>query len=524
MVSSHRGGIDIPLADLADLRAAVEAMVGALEPAARSLGGVATAAPFQRTLVSLADPERENRNDDHRPPSADPGSMLDCSEERVRESLRRIDDSPPGRLAWHRIDGDAAISRARTLDEERAAGQARGPLHGLPIGIKDMFDRRGRVARWGSPLREKATAAGEDSTAIVRLEKAGAVILGTQHMAEFALWPSGLNATAGVGRNPWSPEHVSGGSSSGAGMSVGAGHVALAIGSDTGGSIRLPAAMCGATGLKPTQYRVSAAGVMPFSPSLDCIGPIGRDVETCAAAFAVLAGADPRDSSCLDRPAPAVGRFTPDRRLRLAVPKLVVSELASQQAVECFHGARSVLEDAGVECIEVPMPDLDLAGSLAAIVLTVESAAVHRQWLAEPDAPYSRLARRRLSRGFLVAATDYYDALRLRGPILQQVLDESFRTADALLLPVAPDVAPRVTDLTEKDDLDIELLHARLSYWTRGINYYGLPALSVPAGAGTHGLPLAVQFVGRPLGETTLISLGRIFQKATDWHLRLRAR
>lgn len=524
MASSHRGGSDIPPADLADLRAAVEAMGAALEPAARSLSAVASAAPFQRTLASLADPERRERDDERGPPSVPADATPGSSEEQVRESLRRIDACPPGRLAWHRIDGAAAIARARMLDEERAEGQARGPLHGMPIGIKDMFDRDGRVARWGSPLRDDATAAREDSTAIARLEEAGAVILGTQHMAEFALWPSGLNTTDGVGRNPRSADRVSGGSSSGAGMSVGAGHVPLAIGSDTGGSIRLPAAMCGATGLKPTQHRVSSAGVMPFAPSLDCIGPIGRDVETCAAALAAMAGADPRDPSCLDWPAPAVGRCTPHGRLRLAVPNLIVSDLASQQVVECFRDARSVLEGAGVECIEAPMPDLDLAGSLAAIVLTVESAAVHRQWLSEPDAPYSRLARRRLSRGFLVAATDYYDALRLRGPILRKVLNESFRAADALLLPVAPDIAPRVSDITEKDDLDVERLHTRLSYWTRGINYYGLPALSVPAGVGTYELPLAVQFVGRPLGEMTLISLGRIFQKATDWHRHVRSR
>lgn len=517
-------GLSIPTPDIGDVVAAVDGLASALAKTSKSLDMTTVPAPFQATLKGLAEPGQLHV-DGSAPLSAEglaAGQV--SSEEWVRECLRNIESAPPARLAWREVDADNALALARKLDEERLKGRVRGPLHGVPIGVKDMIDRRGRIAGWGSRLREGAAPADEDATILTRLQQAGAIVLGTQHMAEFAMSPTGLNATFGPGRNPWNTDHVSGGSSSGGGMSVAAGHVPLAIGSDTGGSIRLPAALCGITGLKPTQYRVSLAGVMPLSPSLDCVGPLGRSAEACGWAYAAMAGTDPRDPSCLDLPAPMpTWMRDPSVPLRVAVPDLTGSDLVSADMSRVFLEARRALAESGVQCVDAAMPDIHLYGHLGSILLAVESVALHRRWLGAEDKPYGRQIRRRLSRGYLIAGMDYYDALRLREPLLRQFLSDIMRGADALLLPATPDIAPRVIDTTQGDEATLEREFSRLSAWTRGINYLGVPALSVPAGVGAANLPLGVQLIGRPLGEHSILALGRLFQKTTDWHRRMPA-
>lgn len=443
------------------------------------------------------------------------------SEEWIRQCIDNIETKAPGRLAWLEVNAESALQRARELDKERAQGKMRGPLHGAPVGIKDMFDHAGRVASWGSPMRASAAPARQDATVVERLKAAGAIVLGFQHMAEFAMSPTGLNAGLGSGRNPWNTEHVSGGSSSGAGMSVGAGHVPLAIGSDTGGSVRLPAALCGVTGLKPTQYRVSLAGAMPLSPSMDCMGPLARSAVDCGWAYCAIAGEDARDRSCIHLPAPQPTWMMPSASpLRVAVPELAPGEILSETMHRVYLETCRALKDAGVECVKVPVPDMTQLAHFGSIVLAAESAAIHRQWLNKPENQYGRQVRRRLSRGLLIAGFDYFDSLRMRARLLEAFIAAHVRDADAILLPVTPDVAPRVVDTTSGEESDLEQKFSRLSMWTRGINYLGLPGLSVPAGVGAPGLPLAVQFVGRPLGEARILALGRRFQECTDWHTR----
>jgi len=505
-------------ADRSDVLAAVHGLGQSLAQAARQLDMSSFPEPFQVALARHGSPGPVGDPDDA---VAELAAGDRSSEEWVRECLRRIDAVAPARLAWREVDADAALARARYLDDERRLGRVRGSLHGVPVGLKEMFDRRGRRSAWGSALRDGAAPAAEDATIVQRLESAGAIVLGTQHMAEFAMSPTGLNVGFGHGRNPWNTDHVSGGSSSGAGMSVGAGHVPLAIGSDTGGSVRLPAALCGVTGLKPTQFRISLAGAMPLSPSLDCIGPLARSADLCAWAYATMAGADPRDGSCLALPSPgAAASADAARRLVLAVPDVAGSPFVTDEMAAAIADVRRALADAGVRCIDAPLPDLDLTGRLASIVLAVESAALHRQWLADPDSGYGRQVRRRLSRGLFVRGMDYYDAVRLRAPLLEAFLREAMRGADALLLPTVPGDAPRMSDTVDRDEAVLEREFARLSIWTRGINYLGVPALNVPAGVSAAGLPLGVQFVGRPLGEGTILAMGRLFQRSTDWHRR----
>jgi len=507
-------GLPLDERDLPDVTEAAAGLAAALADETAALDMAQVAVPFGQALRALAPAPWA----DAPAPSADAGAPLD-SESWVRASLACIERAAPGRLAWVEIDADAALAEARQRDDERRQGRVRGPLHGMPVGVKDMFDRQGRVAGWGTPLRRGSAPAGADAAVVARLRAAGAVVLGTQHMAEFAMSPTGWNATYGPGRNPWDTGRVSGGSSSGAAMSVAAGHVPLAIGSDTGGSVRLPASLCGLTGLKPTQYRISVAGAMPLSASLDCIGPLAGSAELCGHAYRALAGADAADLSCLDAPV-AVGE--PPRQLRVAVPQWRDDDPLSDDMRRALDDAVRALRDAGVDCVAVasPYPLLQRAGALASIVLAVEAAAMHQRWLRERGGDYGRQVRRRIARGLLVPGVDYCDALRLRAPFLQRYLREVQGDADALVLPCTPDVAPRVDDTHGDDQARLEREFARLSAWTRGINYLGLPVLTLPVGAGAGGLPLGMQLVGPPLAEDRVLALGRLFQQATEWHAR----
>ena len=518
--------LSLPAADADDVVRAVRALERAIDAEATTLDMMQLPEPFQGCLQRLAPGDEAAPIQVGEPPDAgwsiaNLASGNIGSEEWVRQCLANIDALAPGSLAWLEVTGESALRQARTLDSERAHGKVRGPLHGVPVGIKDMFDQQGRVASWGSAMRSSAAPARADATIIERLTSAGAVILGFQHMAEFAMSPTGLNAGLGPGRNPWNVEHVSGGSSSGGGMSVGAGHVPLAIGSDTGGSIRLPAALCGVTGFKPTQYRVSLAGAMPLSPSMDCIGPLARSAIDCGWAYCAIAGKDARDPSCLHLPAPRPDwMMAATRPLRVAVPDPDTGELLSAAMHRAFGHACKALREAGVECIKVPVPDMGLYAHFGSIVLAAESAALHRQWLNQPHNQYGRQVRRRLSRGLLIAGFDYFDCLRLRAKLLEAFLAAHMGDADAIVLPVTPDIAPLVVDTTTGDESALEQKFSQMSIWTRGINYLGLPALAVPAGTGAGGLPLAVQFVGRPLGEARILALGKRFQEWTDWHRR----
>ena len=504
-------GFRVPEVDLPDVCKAVHGLAQTVAHEAQSLGIMEVDVDFAQTLAALARPALTQEG--ARRESGEVKGAGDSAVEQLTEALRRLDESELGKLAWREVDQAEALACARSLDAERAKGIVRGPLQGVPVGLKDMFDRQGRVAGWGSKMRAHAAPAAQDATIVGRLRDAGAVIVGVQHMAEFAMSPTGLNATYGPGRNPWNTDHVSGGSSSGGGMTVGAGHVPLAIGSDTGGSVRLPAAFCGVPGMKPTQYRVSLAGAMPLSPNLDTLGPLAESVALCGRALMALSGPDARDAACLDAaPVSSAWMTAPPRSLTVAVPRLSAGPLLSADMLRVLNDSVRVLREAGVRCVDVDLPDLDLLGRMGSVMLAAESAAVHREWLRTRADEYGRQVRRRLSRGLLLTGMDYYDALRLRGPMLRRFMERTLNSADALLLPTIPDVAPRVDDTIGEDETRLEQAFSVLSFWTRGINYLGVPALSVPAGRGAFELPLAVQLVGAPLGEDRVLALGLVLE------------
>jgi aspartyl-tRNA(Asn)/glutamyl-tRNA(Gln) amidotransferase subunit A len=436
--------------------------------------------------------------------------------------LARLDKPEPAFNGFVRIHRDQALQRADALDREKREGRPCGPLHGVPLAHKDMFFQEGETAECGSAIlagyRPDHTA-----TVLQRLANAGAVNVGALHMAEFAMSPTGFNAHLGHGRNPWSPAHVSGGSSSGSGVAVAARLVFGALGSDTGGSVRIPAAACGVTGIKPTQHAISTHGVMPLSPSLDCVGLLAQTARDCARLLSVVSGPDPRDPLCL-----ATRQRDFESGLEqpvssadvIAVPEFSSDAPLTQEIRALVEQAAADLAAAGVTLRRVPLPDLAEAGALATLVLGVEAASIHRRWLAERPGDYGPQVRRRIQRGLLYPATGYVDALRLRAGFQARFLAEHLRGARALLLPTLPCAVPTIEETTTGSESDIEARFGNFSHWTRGINYLGLPALALPAGFTSNGLPNGIQLVGRPFGEGALLRLGHIFQQHTGWHRR----
>lgn len=423
--------------------------------------------------------------------------------------------------AFVRIRQREALATAATFDQQARDARHQAPLAGVPIACKDMFFRAGEPSACGSVLLREFVP-DHTATVVRRLEAAGAVDVGALHMAEFAMSPTGLNAHFGQGRNPWSSAHVSGGSSSGSGVAVGARLVSAALGSDTGGSVRLPAAICGVTGIKPTQNLVSVHGVMPLAPSLDCVGFLAQSARDCARLLSVVVGPDPDDASCIatadcDYEA-GIGRPL-SAGVRIAVPAFESGPLLSQEVLERLQAFTAELNAAGVTVVPVSVPQFDTLAALSNVVLGTEAASVHQHWLATQPQAYGRQVRRRIERGLLYPASRYLDAVRLRPRMLADFLASFMPQVDALLLPVLPYAVPTIDATTQGDEKEIEARFGGLSYWTRAINYLGLPALALPAGRTPDGLPCGVQLVGRPFGEKALFRIGHQYQLRTAWHL-----
>lgn len=441
-------------------------------------------------------------------------------------ALARIAARDGALRAFLRVEGESALAAADERDRERRAGRVRGPLHGIPVARKDMFDRAGRAASCGS--RGAAAAAHETAACLARLDAAGAVDLGALNMSEFAFHPHGLNALAGPARNPWDPARAAGGSSGGSAAALAAGFVFGSMGSDSGGSIRHPAAQCGVVGLLPTRGTLSRHGMMRSSPSLDAAGPMARSAEDCALIHAAVAGPDPRDPDCVLPTAAAAVPDAPALRGR-TIARLGDAPLASisGEARLAYEAAAEALRAGGAALVATELPAWDALNALAAIVFASEVAATHRRRLAAEPEAYSPEVRERMAAGFVHPAADYLDALRVRARMTRLFVEAVFARADALLLPAAPDVAPRLDEVMpgaapRRYDAGAFTLAtpADPGRFTRAFNYLGLPALAVPAGFSRAGLPLGVQLAGRPLSEPALFAIGAAFQRITGHHAR----
>ena len=427
-----------------------------------------------------------------------------------------------GRLrAFITVDADRALGAARRLEEEAGRGQWRGALHGVPVAFKDLCVIRGLPTSCGTRTADYFTAE-QECTAASRLLAAGAVCLGKLNMTELAMGALGDNPHHGHARNPWAVEHCTGGSSSGSGVAVAAGLALGAIGTDTGGSIRLPAAACGITGLKPTYGRVSRAGAMALSWSNDHLGPMARAAHDCALMLQVMAGPDPLDATASARPPDdyVAALDGPVRGLRVGVPRNFFFQGLDVEMEAAVRQAVATLATLGARVEEIHLPDPQVLNDITGLVSRSESTALHGGLLRERPHELGAFTRARLELGLSVPAHDYLQALRLRARLARTFTREVWSEVDVLAVPVIPEPAPPLRAALEGPLEEIVARQGRFSRLTRPFNGLGLPALSLPCGFSTGGLPLAFQLVGRPFDEATVLRLGHAYQRATDWHTR----
>ncbi len=441
------------------------------------------------------------------------------STELVQAAITRVEALQPVLNGFIRLEAEEALAKAAEIDGALARGETFGPLAGVPLAHKDMYYRRGKVATCGSEIR-RTFVADRTATTIASLADAGAIYLGGLNMSEFAVGPIGHNIHFGDCHNPWNPAHAPGGSSSGSGASVAARLVYGALGSDTGGSIRIPSGMSGVVGFKPTQTRVSRYGLLPLSYSFDCAGPLTRTVRDAARLLGVIAGRDANDPTASRRPVDdyeaACGREI--RGFRIGLPTSYYNQGVDEDVASAIEAAGATFGALGAELVAVEVPDHDQMNLIWPIALSAEAAAVHGRWLRERPDDYAPQVRRRIEVGLYQPATRYIEALALRPKITRAFCDMVFGACDAMLVPTVPMAAPTLaeTDLGDRDDMPEMVM--RISAMTRPISFLGLPSLSVPCGFTEAGLPVAFQLVGRPFAEALLCTLGDAYQQATDWH------
>ncbi|MGH8668924.1 MAG: amidase [Burkholderiales bacterium] len=413
---------------------------------------------------------------------------------------------------------EQALAVAQAADREIAAGGRRGPLHGIPIAWKDVLFREGHVTTAGSKIL-RGHVATRTATVLERLRNAGAVLVGALNLSEMIMSPTGRNVHYGDCRNPWNASRITGGSSSGSGAAVAGRLVPAALGSDTGGSVRIPAALCGVTGLKPTYGLVSRYGCMPRSWSLDVLGPLARSVKDCAVVTGAIAGWDGRDPSTSRRAAPDYEALATDpRKMRVGVPHAADHVHVEQGVRACLEASIRQLSELGIRIVEVRLPSFREYYDVATIVNKAEGSAIHAHWLRTRPRDYSPAVISRLEAGYHIPATHYLDALRARASLLRGFAREVLSKVDALHFPAVGVEAPTLEAVADDKPSEQPALVERLTFHTRWVNLLGLPALCLPCGFGPAGMPVGFQLIGRPFAEQTLFRIGHAYQQATSWH------
>jgi aspartyl-tRNA(Asn)/glutamyl-tRNA(Gln) amidotransferase subunit A len=440
------------------------------------------------------------------------------SREVTQSCLERIAQWQPRLNAFMAVEAEAALKAADVADAALAKGENKGALHGVPLAHKDMYYEAGKVVTCGSQIRRDFVAT-TTSTALQRLKDAGTIRLGSLQMAEFAYGPTGHNAHYGAVHNPFAIDHITGGSSSGSGSAVAARLTFAALGSDTGGSIRMPAHFCGVTGLKTTVGRISRAGAMPLSQSLDTVGPLARTVEDCAILTGLMAGADPNDQTAVALPVPdyAAEMREPIKGLTIGIPTAFYVDDLDPEVARILDATVETLRREGARIVQVELPDQRQLTAACQVVLAVEAAAFHKRWLIERPQDYGPQVLMRLQNGLAIPGVSYLEAMRWRGPALAAHL-AAFGGVDAVIAPVAPVAAPTIAESDVGNSPDAEAVIQRLTRFTRPVNYLGLPSLAIPAGFTGKGLPVGMQLIGRSFDEAMLLRIGAAFQRATDFH------
>lgn len=443
--------------------------------------------------------------------------------EATEACIGQIEAWQPAINAFITFDPEGALAQADAADAELAKGNVRGSLHGVPLAHKDLFYRKGTRITCGSKVLGDLVA-DHDATVLRRLADAGALHLGGLNMSELAMGAAGRNEHFGHARNPWNPAHNTGGSSSGSGAAVAARMVFGALGTDTGGSIRIPSSMCGIVGLKGTFGRVSRRGVMPLSYFLDNAGPMTRTVRDCARMMGLIAGPDPDDVTAAPEPVPdyeARLDAADIKGLRIGVPTSYFYDGAADSVRAALEATHEVYKAAGAEIVEVEVPDQEIMRDLCNVLLKVEAANIHGEWLRTRANEYSAEVRARFEAGLYIPGVRYLQAQRLRGEHVAKFCAMVFDTCDVLQTPGLPIEVPTLADTDAAVGSNALAVNEKLAWCTRGLNYLGLPGLVVPCGFSASGLPVGQQLIGPPFSEDLLFEVGHAYQRDTDWHTRV---
>ena len=453
-----------------------------------------------------------------------PGTILELSDlirrrsispvELTRGCLARVEELNPILNAFITVTTESALADARRAEEEIKRGGWRGPLHGIPIALKDLIDTVGVRTTAASALFKDRVPA-EDAEIVLRLKKAGAVLIGKQNLHEFAYGGSSIVSHFGEVHNPWNLAHITGGSSGGSAAAVAAGLGYGAIGTDTAGSVRLPAACCGVVGLKPTYGRISTRGVIPLSWSLDHVGPITTTVADAAIVLQAIAGCDRNEISSAEVPTRdyvAALQETPGA-LRVGIPRSFFFDDLDQEISAAIDEALAVITklSAGVREITFPV-------ATDRTVQTAESYAYHAKSVAQAPELYQPETLRRIRAGANVSAADYIHRRRELDEARRAIMSV-FDSVDLLVTPTIPTPPPIIADLKENPDLlrPCEILMLRN---TRPVNVWGVPAISIPCGFTAKGLPIGLQIIGPHWREDLVLQLAYAYEQATGWHTR----
>ena len=433
--------------------------------------------------------------------------------------LQRIDRFNPKLNAYLAVAADRAMATARAAEAAIGGGQYLGPLHGIPVALKDLIDVAGLPTTGGSLLYSDRVAA-EDSTVARRMAAAGTVLLGKTHQVEFAFGGVGINHHHGTPWNPWDAEthRIPGGSSSGSGVAVAAGMTAVALGSDTGGSVRIPASFCGLVGLKPTYGRISRLGLMPLDSTLDSAGPMTRTVRDAALLYQTLAGPDPSDSQTWNRPVEDVLQNLDDgvAGMRLCIPEEYFWDGVNSEVGAAVRAAAEQLSTLRAQVDPISLTELDELIELRGrgSLVSVETYLNLRTELENHLDEFDPIVSARMLDGISFTAVDYLDIKR-QYEDLQRRTCHTMQTIDALIAPTTPILPPPLEEADQAEHYDeVNGLCLRN---TMAANLLGLCAISVPCGFSESGLPIGLQLIGRPFDEARILRIAQTYEEATEW-------
>ena len=440
--------------------------------------------------------------------------------ELTQKSLERAEQLQPQLNAFLEIWHQEAIDQAKKAEAQITAGNYIGPMHGVPIALKDLVDVAGKPTTAASKVLQQNIAT-RDATITTRLKRSGAIIIGKTNLVEFAFGPTGLNPYTGDARNPWDVNRITGGSSSGSGVAVAAGITHAAIGSDTGGSIRMPASLCGIAGLKPTYGRVPRTGVLDLSWSQDHVGPMTRSAIDCGIMMNVISGYDRADIASSQHPVPD---FTAgiDRgldNLRIGIPQhyFFDLEIADRSVIQAVRKAIDLLERNGAEIVEIAMPWVSDGRPINVVISLAEAAAVHEKMINDHADDYTPAVRGRIHSAMGIAAIDYIRAQRARRTFAEKMA-EATKGVDVLITPTVPKQTPTIAECTPRAGESVASGGADIPLFTSIFDVTGQPSLSVNCGFDSEGMPIGMMITGQPFDENTVLQVGHAYEELANWN------